>query len=82
MQPILVVVPAWLIAGLALAHEERRSPLDPHAKVPPLEYRSAFEGYRRFAEQELADWRRSNEEVGAAGAHAGLLRGQAGEKKK
>ena len=70
-----LVVPAFLIAGTALAQEERRSPLDPKAKVPPTEYRSALEGYRPFAEQDLADWRRSNDQVGAAGGHAGLLQG-------
>jgi hypothetical protein len=73
-------VPAFLIAGTALAQDERRSPLDPQAKAPPPEYRSALEGYRQFAEQDLADWRRSNDAVAAAGGHAGLLLGQgAGE---
>ncbi len=80
MRFVFLVVPACLIAATALAQEDRRSPLDPKARVPPAEYRSAFAGYRPFTEQELADWRRSNEEAGAAGGHAGLLRGQrAGE---
>ena len=76
MKSVFLVVPAFLIAGTALAQEERRSPLDPETKVPPAGYRSGFQGYRPFTEQELANWRRSNEEVGAAGGHAGLLRGQ------
>ena len=71
MRFFIVVVPALLFAGLAVAQEGRRDALDPNAKVPPLEYRSAFEGYRPFTDQELANWRRSNEEVGAAGGHAG-----------
>ena len=71
MRFFIVVVPASLIAGLAVAQEGRRDALDPNAKVPPLEYRSAFEGYRPFTDQELANWRRSNEEVGAAAGHAG-----------
>ena len=69
-----LVVPALIVAGTAVAQEDRRSPLDPKAKVPPAEYRSALEGYRPFAEQDLADWRRSNDEVAAAGRYAGLLR--------
>lgn len=67
---------ALLVAGYAAAQEGRRNPLDPAAKVLPVEYRSAFEGYRPYTEQEIANWRRSNEEVGAAGGHAGLLRGR------
>lgn len=78
MRIIFFAVPALLLAGVAAAQDGRRKPLDPKAKVPAFEYRSAFEGYRRFAEPELADWRRSNDEVGAAGGHLGLLR----EKKK
>jgi hypothetical protein len=75
MKSVFLVVPAFLIAGTALAQQDRRSPLDPKAKVPAAEYRSALEGYRPFTEQDLADWRRSNDQVGAAGGHAGLLRG-------
>jgi hypothetical protein len=75
MRFVFLVVPAVLLAGAAVA-QERRGPLDPKAKVPAVEYRSAFEGYRPFAEQDLANWRRSNDDVGAAGGHAGLLRGQ------
>ena len=63
---------AALAAGAAAAQEARRpDPADPKAKVPPVEYRSAFDGYRSFAEQELRDWRKANEEVGATGGHLG-----------
>jgi hypothetical protein len=66
-----------VLAGAAAAQTDgRANPLDAAAKAPPVEYRSAFEGYRRFAEQELASWRRANEEVGAAGGHAGHRAGQ------
>jgi len=44
--------------------------------VPPVEFRSAFDGYRPYADPDLRDWRRSNEEVGAAGGHAGRRSGQ------
>lgn len=43
------------------------------AQGPParLEYRSAFEGYRRFQEPEARAWRDANEEVRALGGHMG-----------
>lgn len=72
MRISFIAVPALLFAGAAAAQGAvRTSPLDPHAKVPPVEFRSAFEGYRPFVEQEQRDWREANEEVGAAGGHAG-----------
>jgi hypothetical protein len=72
MRILLVVAPALWFAGTAVAQSDGRpDPRGPKVKVPPVEYRSAFEGYRPYAEPEPRDWRRSNEEVGAAGAHAG-----------
>ena len=77
MRTIYVAVLALLFAGLGVAQDAGRSdPRDPKAKVPPAEFRSAFEGYRPYADQELRDWRKSNEEVGAAGGHAGHRPGQ------
>ena len=64
MRTLLAVLPAILSAGTAVAQDGRANPLDPQAKVPPVEYRSAFEGYRPFAGQDLRDWRIANEEVG------------------
>ena len=75
MRRVLLAVPALLATGLVLAQSGER-PEDPRAKAPPLEYRSAFEGYRPFAEQELRDWRKANDEVRQAGGHAGHKRGQ------
>ena len=78
--PRLFVVPALLFAGVAAAQGDGRpNPLDPAAKAPAVRYRSAFEGYKPFAEQELSDWRRANAEVqkaskpaaGKPGAHPG-----------
>jgi hypothetical protein len=63
-------------AAAAHAQGERPSPADAQAKVPPVEFRSAFEGYRPFADREMRDWRRSNDEVAKAGGHAGLRPGQ------
>ena len=72
MQKILVVVLGLWLAGCAATPQERGpDPTESGAKVPPVEFRTAFEGYRPFAEQEMQDWRKANEEVGAAGGHGG-----------
>ena len=77
MRTLLVFLPALLLAGGAAAQRDGRAdPRDPATKVPPTEYRSAFEGYRPYAEQELRDWRGANEEVRQAGGHAGHKPGQ------
>ena len=72
MRRALFAVPALVLAGIAVAQNaDRASPLDPQAKAPAVEFRSAFEGYRPFAEQEQRDWRKANEEVREARGHAG-----------
>ena len=72
MQNIWVVVAALAIAGCAAAQAEMRpNPKDARSDVPPVEYRSAFEGYRAFADQDLADWRKANEEVSRPAEHGG-----------
>jgi hypothetical protein len=69
---ILLFVAAWSIAAAALAQgEARRSPADPQAPVPAVQYRSAFDGYQPFHEPALADWRRANEEMKRLGGHPG-----------
>jgi len=70
------LVVAFLAAGCATQEERRPSAVEHTASVRPVEFRSAFEGYRSFADQELQDWRKANEEVGAAGGHAGNRPGQ------
>lgn len=69
-----------LAAGAVKAGEAEPSPLDPKAKAPAAHFRSAFEGYRAFAQTQPADWRKANEEVGAAGGHAGLRPGQGADR--
>ena len=72
MQKIFLVVPALLLAACAASESPRRPDvMESRSKVPAVEFRSAFEGYRPFAEEEQQDWRKANEEVGAAGGHAG-----------
>ena len=68
---LLIALMALWAAAAAAQLAQRPDPSDPKAKAPDLEYRSAFDGYRPFGEEDLADWRKSNEEVGAAGGHAG-----------
>jgi hypothetical protein len=60
MQRWIVNALAALAAGASAEERERPDPADPRTSVPVVEYRSAFEGYRRFAEQKLAPWRESN----------------------
>jgi hypothetical protein len=72
MRIIVVLFAAVVVAGCAAREAESlANPRNAQAKVPPVTYRSAFEGYRAFADKELADWRSANEEVGAAGGHKG-----------
>jgi hypothetical protein len=77
MRIIFNAVPALLLAGTtAVQGDNRANALDPRAKVPRVEYRSAFDGYRPFAEPQVRDWRAANEAVGAAGGQAGHRPGQ------
>jgi hypothetical protein len=72
MRIIFLGVPALLLAGCAGSQADMRpAPLDSQAKVPAVEYRSAFDSYRPFKEEELRDWRGANDDVGAAGGDAG-----------
>lgn len=47
--------------------------MDAQARVPAVEYRSAFENYQPYRDSPVANWRKSNEEVRAIGGHAGHL---------
>jgi hypothetical protein len=77
MRITVFAAPALLLAGAAVAQSDgRANSTEPQAKVPPVEFRSAFEGYRPFVDQETRDWRKANEEVGAAGGHMGHRPGQ------
>ncbi len=60
-----------MAAGAAAAQGGRTDPAEPKVKVAPLEYRSAFEGYRPYAEEKPAPWRDANEAVKGNGGHAG-----------
>lgn len=77
MKKTVLVALAMAIAGAAAAQNApQRDPKDPSAAVPAITYRSAFEGYQPFVDQELQSWRKANEEVGAARGHKGHGAGQ------
>jgi hypothetical protein len=80
MRFVFTALPALIFTGVVVAQGDGRTgPRDPAAKVPAVEFRSAFEGYRPYVEQELRDWRKANNEVGAADGHAGHPRPQPGK---
>jgi hypothetical protein len=66
-------------AALALAApagaQPRPRPDDPAVKTPPAAQTSAFEGYRRFRDEEMVPWREVNDEVGRLGGHSGHMTG-------
>ena len=65
MQKTFLVVPALLLASCAASQNPGRPDVtDSRVKVPPIEFRTAFDGYRPFAEEEQKDWRKANEDVG------------------
>jgi hypothetical protein len=77
MPRAFLVLPALWFAGWAAAQGEGRpDPSHPQTRVPPVEYRSAFNGYRPFNEEGPRDWRKSNDEVGAMGGHTAHRPGQ------
>lgn len=61
---------AALAAGAIAARDSARpDPADPKAKVPPTAYRPALEGYRPYAEQDVASWREANDEAARSPGH-------------
>ncbi len=65
-------------AALALAApsgaQSPPRPDDPAVKTPPPAQASAFEGYRRFRDEEMVPWREVNDEVGRLGGHMGHVK--------
>ena len=61
-------------AGAAGAQTPPKPSRDAAVAAPT--YRSAFEGYRPYAEETLAPWREVNDTVGRVGGHAGVLRAE------
>ena len=53
--------------GSSAASGSRADPADAGSPAPRAVHRSSFSTYRRFADQEVADWRESNDNVGRIG---------------
>lgn len=70
MDRAIIAALAALTAGLAAA-DGRPDPSLPQGKPAPSEYRSAFDGYRPFAEEKPTRWRDANETVKNADSHGG-----------
>ena len=69
---------ATLAALAALSASAQSNITAPAERVTPPEYRSVFEGYQRYSDQEIAPWRESNDTVGRIGgwrAYANEARG-------
>ena len=83
MNPIPVALALFAAsAAFAQAPAARRDPTDPQARIPAVEYRSAFENYRAERDPPATNWREANENVRRIGGHAGYVAkpGGAGEK--
>ncbi|HSD54194.1 MAG TPA: hypothetical protein VLC47_08515 [Burkholderiales bacterium] len=69
---------AALVCATAAAAQTPAQPPREATAAPPPAYRSAYEGYRPYADEPLAPWREVNETVERVGGHAGVLRAGAG----
>jgi hypothetical protein len=71
--PFRVAVAAALVATVPLlvsAETTPAAPAGPAASASarkPADYKSAFEGYRRFEDQKVQSWRDANDKVGRIG---------------
>jgi hypothetical protein len=65
---------ALACATAAAGAQTPAQPTREGAVAAPPPYRSAYEGYRPFAEEPLAPWREVNETVERVGGHVGVLR--------
>ena len=66
MKLLMNLVVALVVAS-AVAPAQSADAADPMATVPPLVYRSAFDGYRPNSEAEVGKWRETNDKVGRIG---------------
>jgi hypothetical protein len=56
-----------LAQGKSGTDASRADPADPSVRVPPLVFQPSFAAYQVFSEQEVKDWRESNDNVGRIG---------------
>jgi hypothetical protein len=75
MNRAMLLLLATAAGGAAFAQSgDANDARAPAAKAPAVTYRSAFEDYRPYREQELASWREVNEEVARVGGHIGVMK--------
>jgi hypothetical protein len=74
MKNLMICGLAALAAGCSAPGKPVAGAMEPDAPTPVAGYRSAFENYAGFRDEEPGDWRRLNEEVGRVGGHRGALR--------
>lgn len=77
---MLLLLSACAGGGAFAQSEGRKDPAKPDTPVPAATYRSVFEDYRPYREQDVASWREVNDQVARVGGHAGVLK--AGQKPK
>ena len=70
----ILAVAALACATAAAGAQTPAQPPADRGAAPPLTYRSAYEGYRPYAEESLAPWREVNDNVERVGGHAGVAR--------
>jgi hypothetical protein len=68
---------ALACAAAADAQTPAQSTGERAVSAPP--YRSAYEGYRPYADEPAAPWREVNDTVGRVGGHIGVLRAEAAD---
>lgn len=73
LKAIVFTLAAAFAAGASAQGPARPDPSDPKAAVPARPYESAFKGYRRYIDPDIASWRGVNDEVGRLKGHAGHL---------
>lgn len=60
----------------AQSYPASAEPTQAGARVPGLQYESAFQNYVPYREQPLEAWREVNDEVGRVGGHLGMFRSE------
>lgn len=72
------IVPIVCLVQIGSVSAGELSATDAAASTPPVSYQSAFDGYRSYREEPIADWRALNDEVGRVGGHIGIFRAAGG----
>jgi hypothetical protein len=72
MQRVILSTFLLCVGGSAAAQSDvRRDPSDAQARVPAVQYRSAFTEYQPFREPEIEKWREMNDQARDLGGHRG-----------